>query len=290
MFRLFSIATAGLLAASAAADEANRVSPLDAASNFYREGQRHYQLAEYDEAIAAFKKAYQLGESPELLFDIAQAFRKKGPGSCVQALELYQNYVRAESVAALRARAFPHIREVEPCAKRELALRSQVAPDPAAAASSPSPSPLPSSPAAEVPPSSKLPPPVPEAAPPPSTPPPPPAPAVELQQPPPPSPPPPAVSVPPATRPRRVAVAPWLVGAGAVVGAGGAVLAWSVSWAEGCKPYCSPGYVNGLEARAYSGYALSAVGVAVLATGLGLWLWPHHESTKDVDASGGDSL
>jgi hypothetical protein len=48
------------------------VSALEASGN------KHFELAEYDAAIADFKEAYRIGDAPGYLYNIAQAYRLKG--------------------------------------------------------------------------------------------------------------------------------------------------------------------------------------------------------------------
>ena len=58
----------------------------------YEQGRAHYALGEYPEAIALFRKAYELSAAPGLLFDIAQAYRLEG--NCSKAIELYRHFAR----------------------------------------------------------------------------------------------------------------------------------------------------------------------------------------------------
>jgi tetratricopeptide (TPR) repeat protein len=60
----------------------------------YDEGLRHYNVAEYKEAIAVWKQAYLLAKKPLLLFNIGQAYRLSG--DCDQALTFYDSYIRDE--------------------------------------------------------------------------------------------------------------------------------------------------------------------------------------------------
>jgi tetratricopeptide (TPR) repeat protein len=60
----------------------------------YDEGLRHYNLAEYGQAIDAWKQAYLLSKKPVLLFNIGQAFRLSG--DCAQAMTFYDSYTREE--------------------------------------------------------------------------------------------------------------------------------------------------------------------------------------------------
>jgi hypothetical protein len=217
--------------------EPGRASEAQPPASLYRDGMRHYDLAEYDEAIACFKQAFRLSGAVELLFDIAQALRKKGPGSCAAALDFYDSYLRAEREASRRARAEPLRAEVEPCARREREAL-ETPPDP-----KPGPSPAAEAPA-QAPSASD------------------PQPAVTTV----------TTTTQPASAGRSSALTWWLVGAGAGLAAGGGVLAWSVGWSAGCKPFCSPGQVNELRARAYSGYALIALGTAAAVVGIVLWV------------------
>jgi hypothetical protein len=58
----------------------------------YDEGLRHYNVAEYDQAIDAFKSSYLVSGDARLLFNVAQAYRLKG--DCEQALRFYKNFLR----------------------------------------------------------------------------------------------------------------------------------------------------------------------------------------------------
>ena len=116
---LVACVLAGLLVASPASSAPPERESKDEnaeATRLYHEGIRHYEVMEYDEAIAAFKSAYVLTASPELLFDIAQAYRKKGPAACATALELYRRYLNAGPPPEKRARAEALAAEMDRCA------------------------------------------------------------------------------------------------------------------------------------------------------------------------------
>ena len=68
--------------------------PTPDAKHLYDEGLRHYNLAEYPQAIEAWKQAYLLSKKPLLLFNIGQAFRLAG--DCTQAITFYDSYTREE--------------------------------------------------------------------------------------------------------------------------------------------------------------------------------------------------
>jgi hypothetical protein len=78
-----------LVASTAHADNKKKAKVL------YDEGLKRYNLAEYTEAIKAWKEAYLLSKRPLLLFNIGQAFRLSG--DCKQAMTFYDSYQREES-------------------------------------------------------------------------------------------------------------------------------------------------------------------------------------------------
>ena len=64
------------------------------AKKLYDEGLRHYNVAEYSQAIDAWKESYLISKKPLLLFNIGQAYRLSG--DCTSALTFYDNYQEAE--------------------------------------------------------------------------------------------------------------------------------------------------------------------------------------------------
>jgi tetratricopeptide (TPR) repeat protein len=76
-----------LVAAPAHADDKAKAKQL------YDEGLRHFQVAEYPQAIDAWKQSYLLSKAPLLLFNIGQAYRLSG--DCKQAMTFYDNYTDA---------------------------------------------------------------------------------------------------------------------------------------------------------------------------------------------------
>jgi tetratricopeptide (TPR) repeat protein len=85
------------------------------AKDLYEQGNTHYDLAEYDQAIELFKQAYSLSHRPTLLYNIAQAYRLKG--DCEQALQVYKNYLRVDPSSPFRAKVESRIAEMEACVK-----------------------------------------------------------------------------------------------------------------------------------------------------------------------------
>jgi len=65
------------------------------AARLYDEGKRHFDIGEYTQAIASWKRSYLRSSAPLLLFNIAQAYRLSN--NCAQANRFYLNYRRAEN-------------------------------------------------------------------------------------------------------------------------------------------------------------------------------------------------
>jgi len=65
------------------------------AKQLYDEGFRHFNVAEYTQAIESWKQAYLISQKPLLLFNIGQAYRLSG--DCKQAMTFYDNYQNAET-------------------------------------------------------------------------------------------------------------------------------------------------------------------------------------------------
>jgi tetratricopeptide (TPR) repeat protein len=70
------------------------------AKQLYDEGLRHYNLAEYAEAITSWKESYLLTKAPLLLFNLGQAYRLSG--DCTKAMTFYDNYEREDPEAKNR--------------------------------------------------------------------------------------------------------------------------------------------------------------------------------------------
>jgi len=77
-------------------------------------GNKHFQLAEYDAAIADFKEAFRISNEPGYLYNIAQAYRLKN--DCRSAATFYKNYLRAKPDAGNAAKVKERIAEMEKCA------------------------------------------------------------------------------------------------------------------------------------------------------------------------------
>lgn len=89
----------------------------DPADDAYQRGRAHYDLREWDEAIAAFKEAYKLRPDAPSLFNIAQSYRLKG--DCAEAASFYKTYRRNFPNEKNIARVEQFIREMDECAKQQ---------------------------------------------------------------------------------------------------------------------------------------------------------------------------
>lgn len=108
------------LLASAGVAHADKTSTTDKveADKHYQLGKRHYNLNEWDEAIAEFKAAYKLFPDPVNLYNIAQAYRLKGK-HCTAAAQFYANYQREEKNKRLRDSVTKVRKDMEACARTE---------------------------------------------------------------------------------------------------------------------------------------------------------------------------
>jgi hypothetical protein len=86
------------------------------ARELFQEGSLLYEQAHYDEAIDRFQEAYRLSARPGLLFNIAQAYRLKGPAYCGTALRYYERHLHDEPTASNRAEIAELIEEMRVCA------------------------------------------------------------------------------------------------------------------------------------------------------------------------------
>jgi tetratricopeptide (TPR) repeat protein len=115
-----------------------------AARDHYERGMKHYNLGEFEDAIAEFKQAYALSSAPALLFNLAQASRLKKDYE--QALQFYRTYLRLSPNATNRADAEGRIAELDGLLKaraKEKEREAVVTPEPPAARPVETPAPAP---------------------------------------------------------------------------------------------------------------------------------------------------
>jgi tetratricopeptide (TPR) repeat protein len=83
---------------------------------YYQKGVTHYDLAEYKEAVAAFKEAYRLSQDSAYLFNIAQSYRMAK--NCGEAMRFYQRVLAVDPEAhGGKAKLEARIAEMRACAK-----------------------------------------------------------------------------------------------------------------------------------------------------------------------------
>lgn len=111
-----------VLALVCATLSAARADNKQVAKESYTEGKRHYDLGEYDAALAAFKKAYLNYEEPVFLFNIAQCYRQMGDRQ--SAVRSYRVFLQNWPKAPNRARVEEIIAELEAAIAQDAAAKS----------------------------------------------------------------------------------------------------------------------------------------------------------------------
>lgn len=121
------VAVLGVVAAGApaAADEPADAELETRARELIDSGQRHFDVGEYDEAIADYREAYRLVPRPGVLYNLGQAFRLKG--DCLTASRMYRNYLRVEPASKHRALVEQHLEALAECAAEREAAGARVA-------------------------------------------------------------------------------------------------------------------------------------------------------------------
>jgi tetratricopeptide (TPR) repeat protein len=74
---------------------------LGAARRLFSSGSKHFDLGEYDQALADFKEAYRIREDPVFLYNIAQCHRLLKHHE--EALRAYKTYLRRAPESPVRA-------------------------------------------------------------------------------------------------------------------------------------------------------------------------------------------
>jgi tetratricopeptide (TPR) repeat protein len=74
-------------------------------------GERLYLLGRYDEAVAEYRRAYELRADPKFLYHIARCYRELGAGD--QALFYYERYLAVAPAAPERDEVLDRIAEIE---------------------------------------------------------------------------------------------------------------------------------------------------------------------------------
>lgn len=121
MFRVVVGLTVALWSSIAFADMAK-------AREKFSQGERAYNLGEFDRAVSLFKEAYEAEPDPAFLFNIAQSYRQAG--NCKEALFFYKRYLALKQNDTkkplrpeVKAEVEQRIIELEECMRRELASK-----------------------------------------------------------------------------------------------------------------------------------------------------------------------
>lgn len=92
-------------------------STAERARALFQQGMADYHLGDYARAIDALKEGYRLSRAPGFLFNIAQAYRRKG--DCAPALRFYREDLQAEPSAPYRKEVEERIAEMTRCVEDE---------------------------------------------------------------------------------------------------------------------------------------------------------------------------
>jgi len=81
-----------------------------AARAAFQRGSQHYDLGEFGPALTDFRQAFVLSNEPDLLFNIAQCYRRLGLKQ--EAIEMYRNYLHRAPVVADTRKAQANLDEL----------------------------------------------------------------------------------------------------------------------------------------------------------------------------------
>lgn len=235
---------AAVAVALGAAWALGQASPDELAQRHFASGVAYLEESDYESALRAFQKAYELSKRPEILLNLATVYERQG--RLREAIGELRRYLEAA----------PSGKHTDTVKLRIQNLERRLATEPPPAASS----------SAAPPPASAAPPAPQSAGPPPS------ASAAPVAAP-------PAPPAPPPQRPPAEggSLVPWIfVGAGALAGLGAGVTGLLAqqeysSLEDECSPRCTESQVSAGESLALTSTALT--GVAIVGIGVGVtWL------------------
>lgn len=112
------VATVVVALAMAAPARAQAQAEPDAKELFVQ-AERHFDLGEYEEAIAGYREAYRIDPRPGLLYNLGQAYRLLG--DCVTAARMYRNFLRLAPESKYRAVAEENLASLEACEQERIA-------------------------------------------------------------------------------------------------------------------------------------------------------------------------
>jgi tetratricopeptide (TPR) repeat protein len=90
--------------------EANSEATSDASKSFWS-GKESYESGQFALAQEQFQRAYFLTKDPDLLYDIAQSYRKMG--KCALALQSYQDFLRLAPASPLAPQAGKQVSDLQ---------------------------------------------------------------------------------------------------------------------------------------------------------------------------------
>jgi tetratricopeptide (TPR) repeat protein len=134
---LFAVLVASLASSrgAGAQEPAHPTSQAESqARELYAQGAAHMERGEFDAAIVAYRKAFELSAAPGFLFNLARAFEAKG--DCASARSYYHAYQKADPQGATRYGVDEVLTTLTNCP-------SSPAPKPVIANATPAPAPAP---------------------------------------------------------------------------------------------------------------------------------------------------
>jgi tetratricopeptide (TPR) repeat protein len=142
--RVLSSTATGFLAAlilALASPARGDDSATEQARQHYVTGTQQYDLGHWDDSIREFEKAYELRPDPSFLYNLAQAYRRKGDTK--RALDLYRNYLAKVPKSPQRAEIEERIKGLQ----KQIEETASAKPAPSALEPTVTPPALPASPA-----------------------------------------------------------------------------------------------------------------------------------------------
>jgi hypothetical protein len=134
--RTLSLLLATLVLALAGPARAG-ASATEQARQHYEIGTQQYDLGHWDDAIREFETAYELRPDPSFLYNLAQAYRRKG--DLKRALDLYKNYLIKIPKGAPRTEVEEKIASLQKQIDEAAGKTGTSGPEPGAAATPPVP-------------------------------------------------------------------------------------------------------------------------------------------------------
>lgn len=98
------------------------------ARQHYLKAQKAYDLGRWDDAIAEYEEAYSLRSDPTFLYNMAQAYRRKGDAQ--RAMDLFKNYLVKVPDSPQRADIEERIRSLKKQLEAEQAAKRTIEPGP----------------------------------------------------------------------------------------------------------------------------------------------------------------